>query len=668
MANRLALETSPYLLQHAHNPVDWFPWGEEAFARAKAEDKPIFLSVGYATCHWCHVMERESFEDPQIARILNQSFVPIKVDREELPDVDHVYMLALQALTGSGGWPMSLFLTPDLKPFFGGTYFPPEDRHGLPSFARVLEAVSRAWHNRRAEVLGSAEELTGHLRRSLIPRGGVLPEDLHAQALAELARIHDATHGGFGGAPKFPRAPTLQYLLALAWKGAPLARGMLELTLDQMAQGGIYDQVGGGFHRYAVDGLWRLPHFEKMLYDNAQLARVYLGMYRLTGKALYRRVTLETLDYLLREMQHPEGGFYSAQDADSEGVEGKFYVWTEGEMRAVLGPDAEAALRLFGVSQGGNWEGVNVLEARYPELALRQELGLDEAAYAAWLGGIKARLYQARRERIPPLTDDKVLADWNGLALRALAEAGRVLGVEAYLQAARQNAEFVTSTLLQDGLLRHSWRDGRLRREAYLSDGASYGLGLLELYQATAELRWLELARSLAEGLLTHFRDPSGGFFDSPGGALPIRAKDVYDGPYPGGNSAAAELLIRLAALYEREDWALAARGAVEFHAQGLLQLPGLLLAHLLDTEGTELALPTPSALAAQVQKHPLPLTTLAIGQPGALPVLRGREAGWAYLCRRGACRLPVDGLEALWQEFRAIYPEALGEGDKPER
>lgn len=664
MANRLALETSPYLLQHAHNPVDWFPWGEEAFAKARAEDKPILLSVGYATCHWCHVMERESFEDPGVAQVLNEFFVPIKVDREELPDVDHVYMMALQALTGSGGWPMSMFLTPDLKPFYGGTYFPPEDRHGLPSFARVLTAISSTWQNRRQEVLGSADELTGHLQKLLIPRGGVLPEDLHSQALGQLARTHDATYGGFGGAPKFPQTPTLTYLLALAWKGDPLARGMLELTLDKMAQGGIYDQVGGGFHRYAVDGIWRLPHFEKMLYDNAQLARVYLGMYRLTGKNLYRRVTLETLDYLLREMQHPEGGFYSAQDADSEGVEGKFYVWDEREIRELLGPDAEAAIKLFGVSEPGNWEGVNVLEARYPELALRQELGLDETGYGTWFEEVKAKLYAARRERIPPLTDDKVLADWNGLALRAFAEVGRTLGEEAYLEAARKNAEFATSRMVQDGLLRHAWRGGKLRAEAYLSDQASYGLGLLELFQATGELRWLEHARSLAEGILSHFRDPSGGFFDSLGEGLPIRAKDVYDGPYPGGSSAAAELLIRLAALYEREDWAEAARGAVEFHAQGLLRspsaLPGLLLAHLLDTEGTELALPTPSALASEVQKQFLPLTTLAIGQPGELPVLKGREPGKAYLCRRGACRLPVDTLEALRQEFRAIYPEAL--------
>jgi uncharacterized protein YyaL (SSP411 family) len=373
----------------------------------------------------------------------------------------------------------------------------------------------------------------------------------------------------------------------------------------------------------------------------------------------------------------------------------------------VLGSDAEAALKFFGVSEAGNWEGVNVLETRYPELALRQELGLDEAGYSAWLEEVKAKLYQARRQRIPPLTDDKVLADWNGLALRAFAEAGRVLGEDAYLEAARKNAEFVTSRMVQDGLLRHSWREGRLRSEAYLSDQASYGLGLLETYQATGEMRWLEAARALAEGILTHFRDPSGGFFDSSsegpsapgrsryssegpsapgrsryssegpsapgrsrysGEGLPLRAKDVFDGPYPGGNSAAAELLIRLAALYEREDWAEAARGAIEFHAQGLARsssaLPGLLLAHLLATEGTELALPTPSSLAPEVQSQLLPLTTLAIGQPGELPVLRGREPGKAYLCRRGACRLPVDGLEALWEEFRAIYPEALDDGE----
>ncbi|PZA06644.1 MULTISPECIES: thioredoxin domain-containing protein [unclassified Meiothermus] len=664
MANRLALETSPYLLQHAHNPVDWFPWGEEAFAKAKAEDKPIFLSVGYATCHWCHVMERESFEDPRIAQLLNEAFVPIKVDREELPDVDHVYMMALQALTGSGGWPMNLFLTPDLKPFYGGTYFPPEDRAGLPSFARVLSTVAATWRNRRREVQSSAEELTQHLQRLLVPKGGLLPQNLHAQALGELARVHDPIHGGFGGAPKFPQSPVLIYLLALAWQGNPLSGSMLELTLDKMAQGGIYDQVGGGFHRYTVDGIWRVPHFEKMLYDNAQLARIYLGGYKLFGKERYRQVAEETLGYLLHEMRHPEGGFYSAQDADSEGVEGKFYVWSEAEFREVLGHDAEAATRLFGVSEAGNWDGVNVLERRFPDEALREALGLSPRAYSEWVESVRTRLYERRKRRVPPLTDDKILADWNGLALRAFAEAGRILQKEVYLEAARANARFVLRSMLKDGLLRHSWRAGKLRPEAYLSDQAGYGLGLLELYQATGEMEWLEAARTLAEGILTHFRDPQGGFFDSPASkGLPLKAKDAFDGPYPGGNSAAAELLIRLAALYELEDWAEVARGAIGFYTQDLARspsaLPGLLLAHLLDTEGTELALPMPSSLAREAQALFLPLTTLAIGQPGELPVLRERAVGRAYVCRRGACRLPVDGLEALREELRAIYPEA---------
>lgn len=661
MSNRLIHETSPYLLQHAHNPVDWHPWGEEAFAQAKAEDKPIFLSVGYATCHWCHVMERESFEDPQVAAFLNQHFVPIKVDREELPDVDQVYMSALQAMTGSGGWPMNLFLMPDLRPFFGGTYWPPEDRGPHPAFRRVLVGVAQAWANRRGEVLENAEALTAHLQQQLKPRTASLPDELHTAALASLSRAFDLRYGGFGGAPKFPHSPALLYLLAQAWLGDGPARDHLRLTLEQMLQGGIYDQVGGGFHRYATDGIWRVPHFEKMLYDNAQLARVYTGAYKLWGEPRYRRIASETLDYLLREMTGPRGEFFSAQDADSEGVEGKFYVWSAAEFRAVLGDEAEAAGRLLGVLEAGNWEGVNILERRFPDEALRQQLGWDYPEYEAWVSRVRHRLYEARRQRVWPLTDDKVLADWNGLALRALAEAGRLLGEERYLEAARNNARFVLGTMLKDGLLRHSWRAGTLKPQAYLSDQASYGLGLLELYQATGELEWLEGARSLAEGLLTHFRDPDGGFRDAQEAGLPVQAKDAYDGPYPSGQSLAAELLFRLAALYERPEWQVAALSAVEAYGQNLVQgafgYPGLLNAHLVGVRGTELALVAPSGLYKEVKTLFLPLTTLVYGPPDFLPVLKGRQAGLAYLCQQGACRLPVADLGALRGELGQVYP-----------
>ncbi|MCX7600957.1 MAG: thioredoxin domain-containing protein [Meiothermus sp.] len=666
MPNRLAQESSPYLLQHAHNPVDWYPWGEEAFTKARAENKPIFLSVGYATCHWCHVMERESFEDAELASFLNTHFVPIKVDREERPDVDHVYMSALQAMTGAGGWPMNMFLMPDLRPFFGGTYWPPQDRPGMPGFRRVLMGVHNAWQHQQKDVLENAEQLTAFLQGQLKPRTGELPENLHQAALAGLSRAFDPAYGGFGGAPKFPQSPALAYLLSKAWLGDDAAWKHLQLTLSRMAEGGLYDQVGGGFHRYAVDHIWRVPHFEKMLYDNAQLARIYAGASRLgqagaAERRRYRRIAKETLDYVLREMTGPEGGFYSAQDADSEGVEGKYYVWQEAEIREILGPEAEAALLLFGASETGNWEHTNVLERRIPDEALMQHLGLGPEAFENWVARVRQRLYEARRQRTPPLTDDKVLADWNGLMLRALADAGRWLGEPGYIEAARKNAEFVLKAMYQEGLLRHAWRGGRLQPQAYLSDQAHYGLGLLALFEATGEMEWLEAAYRLAEAILTHFKEPEGSFRDSLDPTLPVKVRDAYDGPYPSGNASAAELLFRLAALYERPDWHQAALSAVQFYAQSLVHnafgFPALLQAHLVGTQGSELALVTPSELALPVRQWFLPLTTLAFGPPSSLPVLRNRSPGLAYLCRQGACRLPVDNPERLWGELKALYP-----------
>jgi uncharacterized protein YyaL (SSP411 family) len=664
--NRLAQESSPYLLQHAHNPVDWYPWGEEAFAKARAENKPIFLSVGYATCHWCHVMERESFEDPEVAQFLNTHFVPVKVDREELPDVDQVYMAALQAMTGSGGWPMNMFLLPDLRPFFGGTYWPPEDRQGFPSFRRVLLGVHQAWLHRQKEVLENAEQLTAHLEALLKPQAGVLPEDLHTAALAQLSRAFDPVYGGFGSAPKFPQSPGLLYLLSHAWLGAETAWRHLQLTLDRMAEGGIYDQVGGGFHRYAVDQIWRVPHFEKMLYDNAQLGWLYAAASRMPQATpararRYQRIASETLDYVLREMTSPEGGFWSAQDADSEGVEGKFYVWQADEFRQILGAEADAAMRLFGVSEAGNWEHTNVLERRTPDATLMQYLGMGPEAFENWVEGVRRRLYEARAKRIPPLTDDKVLADWNGLMLRALADVGRWLGQPRYIEAARKNASFVMQEMYRDGLLRHTWRNGLLKPQAYLSDQAQYGLGLLALYQATGEAEWLEAARRLAEAILTHFKEPEGAFRDALDSRLPVMPRDAYDGPYPSGSASAAELLFRLAALYERPDWHQAALSAVEFYAQSLSRnafgFPALLQAHLVGSRGSELAVVAPAELIHPIRRWFLPLTTLAYGPPDALPVLRNRQPGLAYLCQQGACRLPVESPEKLWEELEATYP-----------
>jgi len=663
--NRLARETSPYLLQHAHNPVDWYPWGEEAFVKARAEDKPILLSVGYATCHWCHVMERESFEDEAIARLLNEGFVPIKVDREELPDVDHVYMSALQAMSNHGGWPMNMFLTPQLAPFYGGTYFPPQARHGLPSFADTLKAVREAWTTRRAELERHGQSLLEHVRQAVAAPRSAPRSGLHQQALMLLARSFDETHGGFGSAPKFPQPPLLQYLLTLAATGEERARTMLVTTLSHMAAGGMYDQVGGGFARYSTDDRWHVPHFEKMLYDNAQLVRVYAGAYALTGDERLRFVAEDTLSYLLREM-HPAdaaAAFGSAQDADSEGVEGKFYVWTADELRAVLGDDAHAALRLYGATDAGNWEhGVNVLERRDAE-SVRAAMDLSPDEWQSWERAVRDRLYAVRANRIWPITDDKVLADWNGMALRALAEAGRLLERDELLRSARALARFLLDAMRRDGRLCHAWRSGTLRGESYLADYAQVGLGLIELHAATGELDWLRSAHGLCDQMLERFYDTDEGFFDSEPGHLPLRARDVFDGAVPSGTAAACELLLRLGGAYERGDWIDIVQQTIERHAAILERAPSaapaLLYAHLLSTRGGELALPVEDGASnalMRARSEFAPLVTIVSGPPHALPLLAGRMAGEAYLCQHGACQLPARMLEELRSQLAKLH------------
>ena len=665
-ANRLARETSPYLLQHAHNPVEWYPWSDEAFAKARAEDKPILLSVGYATCHWCHVMERESFEDPALARQLADGFVAIKVDREELPDVDHVYMSALQALTGRGGWPMNMFLTPQLVPFFGGTYFPPRPRPGLSSFSEVLAAVREAWIHRRADIEQQAQSLLEHVRRGSTLVSRAPADDLHRRAVAEIARRFDATHGGFGRAPKFPQSPLLQYLLTLAASGDGSARTMLATTLHHMASGGMVDHIGGGFARYSTDERWHVPHFEKMLYDNAQLARVYVGAFRLTGEERLRFVAEDTLAYLLREM-HPaaaSAAFSAAQDADAEGVEGKFHVWTLADFRRVLGADTAAAARLYGVTEVGNWEhGTNVLERRNPD-ALRAELGMRAEAFATWECSVRERLYAARARRVWPITDDKVLADWNGMALRAFAEGGRLLVRDDFVQAARDLARFLLSTMARDGHVHHAWRNGTLRDEGYLADHAQLGLGLVELHAATGELDWLQAALELCGGMVERFHDAVKGFFDSAPTLLPMRARDLYDGAVPSGTAAACELLLRLAGPYERSDWADIARATLERHGALMedapMAAPALLHAQLVAEQGGDLAIPAgpgSERLWAEAQSAFAPLVTLVLGAAGSMPLLEGRTAGEAYLCRHGSCELPARSIEALRQQLALQLP-----------
>ena len=554
MPNRLENETSPYLLQHKDNPVDWYPWGEEAFEKARAEDKPVLLSVGYSACHWCHVMERESFEDEATARLMNEGFVSIKVDREERPDVDSIYMAATQAMTRHGGWPMTVFMTPDGAPFYAGTYFPPVPSRGMPAFGQILTSLSEAYKNRRDEVLKSAEGVREYLQAATsasIPRTG-LSEGLLNDAANALVGQLDNRFGGFGGAPKFPQAMNLEVLLRHhARTGDRSALSGAELTLRSMASGGIYDHLGGGFARYAVDEYWLVPHFEKMLYDNALLARLYLEAYEATGDEFYRRIATETLDYLLRDMTSPEGGFYSAEDADSEGEEGKFYVWTPAEIEAALEPEeAKLALRYWDVTEDGNFEGKNILNVPRPTEAVAREFGLSAEELADRIGGIRAKLYEVREDRVRPGRDDKVLAAWNGLALRAFALAARVLPErEDYLEAARRNAGFLLGEMKEGGRLRRSYKDGRARFNGYLEDYACVADGLISLYQATFETRWIEEARDLADATLELFWDGErGAFYDTPSDheELVTRPRDVYDSAAPSGNSVAVDVLLKL--------------------------------------------------------------------------------------------------------------------------
>jgi uncharacterized protein len=658
MANRLAQETSPYLLQHAENPVDWYPWGEEAFARARAEDKPVLVSIGYSACHWCHVMERESFEDAAIAEAMNRHLVCIKVDREERPDVDAIYMEALQAMTGHGGWPLNAFADPDGVPFFAGTYYPPRQRGGMPSWTQVLAGVEEAWREQRSEIAQHAERIVPRLAGAsnlVAPSGGLDPAGLDA-AVAGLRRAYDPEHGGFGGAPKFPAPSLIEFLLRRG------EHGMALHTLRAMAGGGMYDQIGGGFSRYSVDERWIVPHFEKMLYDNAQLARAYLHGWLVSGDPLFERVLRETLDWALRELRQPEGGFASALDADSEGVEGKFYVWTPEELRAALGDDAlhEVAVAHWGVTPGGNFEGKSILV----------RAGSDDDPPE--LPEIKRRLMAARDERVRPGLDDKRLTAWNALMIAALAEAGAVLERADYLDAARACADFLLRELRTpdgDGRLLRTWKDGRAHLAGYLEDHAFLLEALLTLYEATFDPRWFAEARALADVTIAHFGDEQrGGFFSTADDheQLVARRKDLEDTPIPSGNSSMALGLLRLARLtgeaaYEERAGGtiallhpIAARHPLAF--AHLLQAVDLLLAD----DVREVAIvgtgPDAEALVRTVRGAFRPHVVLA-GGPGdgdgsPVPLLADRQPldgrAAAYVCERFACQAPVTEPDAL--------------------
>ena len=634
MPNRLADETSPYLLQHRDNPVDWHPWGDEALARARNEDKPILLSIGYSSCHWCHVMERESFEDPEIAAVMNEHFVPIKLDREERPDIDAIYMEACQLMTGSGGWPLNVFLTPDQVPFYAGTYFPPEQRHGMPSWRMVLDALAKAWREDREQIREGSPRIADRLKGAALlePSAEILERGLLGESEDALRSAYDEHNGGFGGAPKFPPSSAIEFLLGRG------ETGMTSHTLRRMACGGIYDQVGGGFARYAVDARWLVPHFEKMLYDNALLARAYLHGWQVTAEPLFRRVCEETLDWALREMRGDEGGFYSALDADSEGVEGKFYVWSLDELRSIAG--AEAA-DWFGATARGNFEGANILTRGEGEPA-----ELDE-----W----RRALYGVRRERVWPGLDDKRLTAWNALMISALADAGAVLGRPDYLAAASDCAGFVLEQLRDEsGRLLRTWKDGRARLNAYLEDHAFLVEALLTLYEASFEAPWFEAARELADTMIRRFADPErGGFFDTSSDheQLVARRKSLEDNPIPSGNASAAYGLLRLAALtgeheYERHAVSVfrllhkvAARYPVAF--SHLLQAIDF---HFAAVKEVALVGEPLEPLAAVVRSRFRPHLVLAAG--GGAPLLEGREPvdgkPAAYVCENFACQMPV--------------------------
>jgi uncharacterized protein len=647
MANRLAHETSPYLLQHKDNPVDWYAWGEEALARAREEDRPILLSIGYSACHWCHVMERESFEVEETARVMNERFVCVKLDREERPDLDSIYMEACQAMTGSGGWPLNVFLTPEQVPFYAGTYFPPQPRMGMPSWRQVVEAVANAWEEKKDDIRAGGDRIAERLRGGalLAPSSEPMKSSDLDSAVDQLRASYDSANGGFGGAPKFPPASALEFLLRRG------EEQMTAHTLRAMASGGMYDQVGGGFARYSVDSLWLVPHFEKMLYDNALLARAYLHGWQALGDEHFRDVVEETLDWALREMRAPEGGFYSALDADSEGVEGKFYVWSVDEMRAALEgePDAEEAIAWFGASDSGNFEGHNI-PVRGP--------GRPER-----LGQWRKRLYDVRAQRAWPGLDDKRLTAWNALMISALAEAGAVLERPDYVEAAAGCADFLLGSVRDgEGRLLRTWKDGEAKLNAYLEDHAFLLEALLTLYEASFDPRWFAEARGLADTMIERFADEdNGGFFETSSDheQLLARRKDLEDHPIPSANAGAAYGLLRLAALtgehaYEEravEVLRLLHELAVK-HPQAFGHLLQALDFHLSPVQEVALAGEETAALARVVRGRFRPHLVLAGGAPDGVPLLQdrppvdGRPA--AYVCERFACKAPVTEPEEL--------------------
>jgi len=673
MTNELAKENSPYLLQHAENPVEWYPWGPAALEKARLEDKPIFLSIGYAACHWCHVMAHESFEDPRTAALMNEHFVNIKVDREERPDLDSIYMSAVVALTGQGGWPMSVFMTPQGEPFFGGTYFPPQRRYNMPAFTEVLESVARIWRGDRQQLLQSSQQITAHLQNANQIHAEFAP--LEAQTLDKaafaLAQAYDWKFGGWGSAPKFPQPMTIEFLLRRASRGDRLAMDLATHELDAMARGGMYDVVGGGFARYSTDNNWLVPHFEKMLYDNAQLARVYLHAYLVTGAPFYRRICEETLDFMLRELRHPMGGFFSSLDADSEGEEGKYYTWTPAEIRSALPEQQEAdfIIAVYAVTETGNFEGVTILQRAAQDDLPAEQFDLPAEQVPTRLQTLHKRLLQFRQKRIPPATDDKVLTAWNALALRAFSEAARYLDRPDYLAVAIRNAHFLLAQLQAEDRLLRSWREGQARHNAYLEDYAALILALLALYQSDPDVRWYRAAEHLAEEMVIQFSDPGGGFFDTrvDHDRLLTRPKDLQDNATPCGNSLAALALLQIVAFNGRGDWRTQVEEFLGSLQPAASRYPTAFANWLCAMDFAMASIQEVALIGAPDDPHTQALKNVIwsafrpdlIVAQSALPLPHGAPAllmdrfmrdhlPTAYVCRNFTCKLPVNQPEEL--------------------
>ncbi len=675
-ANRLIKETSPYLLQHAHNPVDWYAWGKEAFAKAEAEDKPIFLSIGYSACHWCHVMEHESFEVEETARLMNENFVNIKVDLEERPDVDQIYMTFVQMTFGHGGYPLNVFLTPDKLPFYGGTYFPPINHPNRPSFQSVLSSVAEAWRERSDVLLDSANHVLEELRRvgSVEFSGAELSKDILSAAFQSFVKYFDRVNGGFGGAPKFPSPMALEFLLRYYKRtGNKTVLEMVEKTCRKMANGGIYDQLGGGFHRYTVDAIWLVPHFEKMLYDNAQLVRIYLHLFQITKDEFYKRIAVETLEYVKREMLDAKGGFYTAQDADSEGVEGKFFVWTPQEIVEILGEvDAQIFNFYYDVSENGNFEEKNILNVKNSIAESAKALNISEEKLKEVLENGREKLFAMREKRIKPFRDEKVLTAWNGLMSAAFAEASAILDNREYLGIARKNADFIIENLQKDDYLLRTWKDNEAKLNAYLEDYANFADALIELFQVSGEVKYLKEAKRLADLMIVEFWDEDDGAFfftASNHEKLPIRSKDFYDNATPSGNSAAADVLLKLSHLLGEEKYQRYAvtilrlvSSQIVRQPQGFGRIASVLEFYLNPTKEIIILGEKGNELERAIWQEFLPHKVLILAENAGentelIPLLQERKMiegkPTAYVCENFTCQKPATSVDKFREQLR---------------